>query len=711
MPEVTDIIHRITYESNTDVIESLNKAFGNQFKLLKDLQAEEAKLNQLIASTGKQEVAQQQALNIALTRTKSQIDQVTTALGREFVANEKLSQSFAKSTANTKNLGFAFSQVLREAPAFTYSIQTGLLGISNNIPILLDRLKEARASGTSTAGIFKALGSSIFGLTGIVTLAVSAFTIFGDKIFKSGEAAKEANDEYQNFLKTLNQNTQAGIDTSNQQINRLNSLVAIIRDTTIAEEQRAKALRELQKEYPNQLKNVTAEGVLQGKAAKSIDAVTAAINAREQAAAKSKNLILFQQQERQELSKLTDAQVKAAKASENYQAILAKYEGKPVGPGTTAAIGAFRQLAEKADAELQVANTRLESRRKLIQKTQQEITGALLGAQDLTVEGEDRGKKTILKKAKEDAEEADPALKQVKFDIEEIVKLLQSLDVIPIKLPFGTIDAKNPLAPDPDADKKSQEALEKQIGYYQDAANAIIGTFQMINDAKIQALDFELEVTQSRIIAATELAKRGNGEVLEDELNNLNKLSEEREKLANRQLAINSLLQASGAALAAVQAIQTVTNAGTTGDPYTIPIRIAAAVAALASGVALVTGIVSAARGFKDGVIDLDGPGTSKSDSIAARLSKGESVITAEKTQRYRPVLEAIHAGTFERSFPTYNNYASRTEMKGVERKLDRLIELNMGGGTEVKNMVSGGDLVTVTQKHTLRQQNRWKRG
>jgi hypothetical protein len=42
---------------------------------------------------------------------------------------------------------------------------------------------------------------------------------------------------------------------------------------------------------------------------------------------------------------------------------------------------------------------------------------------------------------------------------------------------------------------------------------------------------------------------------------------------------------------------------------------------------------------FATGVIGLDGPGTATSDSIDARLSRGESVMTAKATERFAPVL------------------------------------------------------------------------
>jgi hypothetical protein len=64
------------------------------------------------------------------------------------------------------------------------------------------------------------------------------------------------------------------------------------------------------------------------------------------------------------------------------------------------------------------------------------------------------------------------------------------------------------------------------------------------------------------------------------------------------------------------------------------------------AGIALGYGLVQAAtvRKFKDGVIGLDGPGNATSDSIPARLSRGESVMTAKETDSSKGLLEAIRA-------------------------------------------------------------------
>lgn len=68
----------------------------------------------------------------------------------------------------------------------------------------------------------------------------------------------------------------------------------------------------------------------------------------------------------------------------------------------------------------------------------------------------------------------------------------------------------------------------------------------------------------------------------------------------------------------------------------------------LAAGVALEGGsqyaIASRANYYKDGVIDLKGPGTGTSDSIPSMLSRGESVMTAKETQESNKTLKAIRA-------------------------------------------------------------------
>ena len=71
--------------------------------------------------------------------------------------------------------------------------------------------------------------------------------------------------------------------------------------------------------------------------------------------------------------------------------------------------------------------------------------------------------------------------------------------------------------------------------------------------------------------------------------------------------------------------------------------------APIAAGIAYAAGAINAAKvagvKLKDGAVDIDGPGSTTSDSIPALLSRGESVINAESTAKYKPLLTAINDG------------------------------------------------------------------
>jgi hypothetical protein len=77
------------------------------------------------------------------------------------------------------------------------------------------------------------------------------------------------------------------------------------------------------------------------------------------------------------------------------------------------------------------------------------------------------------------------------------------------------------------------------------------------------------------------------------------------------------------------------------GGPLGLVLGPVMAGVAIASGLANVANIVGVK--LAKGAIDLDGPGTTTSDSIPAQLSRGESVINAEATSNNKSLLQAIN--------------------------------------------------------------------
>lgn len=115
----------------------------------------------------------------------------------------------------TKNAGFAFNQILREAPAFAFSFQTGIIGISNNLPILTDALNRAREAGAGTGEILKSLAENLVSLPSILSIGALALTVFAgssrkskeetEALNKEAEAAKAKQEEFKRALDSASQ--------------------------------------------------------------------------------------------------------------------------------------------------------------------------------------------------------------------------------------------------------------------------------------------------------------------------------------------------------------------------------------------------------------------------------------------------------------------------------------------------------------------------
>jgi len=88
--------------------------------------------------------------------------------------------------------------------------------------------------------------------------------------------------------------------------------------------------------------------------------------------------------------------------------------------------------------------------------------------------------------------------------------------------------------------------------------------------------------------------------------------------------------------------VQSIAKASAVGWPANIPI--------IAEAFATGTQLVGQARSLKEpsfafGGVDIQGEGTGRSDSIKANIARGESVMTAPATARYKDTLERMNAG------------------------------------------------------------------
>lgn len=139
--------------------------------------------------------AYQQATTAA-SKYNAQLDLLETTIGQ----SQRRVGQYERST-------FELTQVLREAPAFANSFATGISGISNNIPQLVDEFKRLRESTGSSFQALKILGGGLFSFTALLPIAFLAIQVYGKEIssfFKELFNGKETIDKVAESQRVLN---------------------------------------------------------------------------------------------------------------------------------------------------------------------------------------------------------------------------------------------------------------------------------------------------------------------------------------------------------------------------------------------------------------------------------------------------------------------------------------------------------------------------
>ena len=148
---------------------------------------------------------------------------------------------------------FAMQQILRETPSFAYSFGTGILAISNNIPILVDeitRLKQAneelKASGAKTIPIWKTLLQGVLSPSGLITLGVGVFTLLATNMDLFKSKTKDAADETKKLNDELRDIDRQAQHTAAAEQSRIEILAATAKNTALSMDVRINAVKELQ---------------------------------------------------------------------------------------------------------------------------------------------------------------------------------------------------------------------------------------------------------------------------------------------------------------------------------------------------------------------------------------------------------------------------------------------------------------------------------
>lgn len=209
-----------------------------------------------------------------------------------------------------------------------------------------------------------------------------------------------------------------------------------------------------------------------------------------------------------------------------------------------------------------------------------------------------------------------------------------------------------------------QQALSEIINMATTLANGVAD----IKHAKItQEIEEERAANETKANNEIQALQRRNEEGIISDAQFAAKKAQIDEKLRKKEAQLKKRQfeadqKAALTRIAIDTAVSVAKTAATAGYPAAIPLI----VLALAQG-AIQAALVKSqpVPKFKDGVIDLQGKGTETSDSISAKLSKGESVMTAKETKRHKPLFKAIREGS-------YDDYINRNHILPHVKKLEK---------------------------------------
>jgi hypothetical protein len=151
---------------------------------------------------------------------KDQIQAVDRAILENSTTMTNVSQpAFTAHKTGFNGMAMSINQLTREMPAFTYSMQTGFMAISNNIPMFVDQINMAKAANLSLAAsgqpvksVFSQVASSLFSMQTLMGVGITILTVYGAEIYnalvghdKSAESIKKEAEEQKNLTNAQDQ--------------------------------------------------------------------------------------------------------------------------------------------------------------------------------------------------------------------------------------------------------------------------------------------------------------------------------------------------------------------------------------------------------------------------------------------------------------------------------------------------------------------------
>lgn len=183
--------------------------------------------------------------------------------------------------AQFNGLNMATQQMVRELPAASMGFNTFFLAISNNLPIFADQVKRVNeenknlaAQGKPVTSVLKQIGKSLLSWQTALVLGVTALSMYGKEIVSwvtSLFKGKDALDAIKHAENELHDARLQGVADAQEEVTKMQLMVGAMQDATLSMDERTRAMRSLQEQYPEYFGNLSEEEMLYGDLTTSVE--------------------------------------------------------------------------------------------------------------------------------------------------------------------------------------------------------------------------------------------------------------------------------------------------------------------------------------------------------------------------------------------------------------------------------------------------------
>ena len=315
------------------------------------------------------------------TETGKQLEKETYDIYQTMIKLQEATGKHTLSVGNYKKswdgLGVAVNQVVREIPAAAISINTFFLGISNNIPMLVDEIKRVieqnkilKAQGDKQISVVGQLFKSIFSLNTLMVAGLTILAMHGDaiigwvkKAFSGKAAAISLTDALDNVAKEL-ENTNDSYGSNVVTLKQLQSEWSKLKTTA----EKNQWIKDNKTEFESLGVGITSVTDAENVFVKNTQAVLNALKYRAKAAAASK---LASEQYEKALIKQNEAEVEKLKdtsVSDKILGSLASGYGA-TGPAALSQTAGNKDIVENAKEQQAARIKGLEDEAKAAEET------------------------------------------------------------------------------------------------------------------------------------------------------------------------------------------------------------------------------------------------------------------------------------------------------------------------------------------------------